>query len=51
MSFLGCRLPSQPQMNEPAMLNKPTNPMAQPPISRAETGRPKNDMPTALSEM
>src|SRR6266550_8937966 len=51
MSFLGYWLPSQPQINEPAMLNKPTRPIAQPPSSSAETGVPKNDMPTALSEM
>src|SRR5262245_45897753 len=51
MSFFGYWLPSQPQINEPAMLNRPTRPIAQPPSSRAETGVPKNDMPTALSEM
>src|SRR6266436_3533377 len=51
MSFFGYWLPSQPQINEPAMLNRPTRPMAQPPNSRAETRVPKNDMPTTLSEM
>ena len=51
MSFFGYRLPSQPHISEPTMLNRPTRPIAQPPSSSAETGVPKNDMPTALSEM
>ena len=51
MSFLGYRPPSQAQINEPVMLNRPTRPMAQPPSSRAETDVPKTDMPTPLSEM
>src|SRR5262245_10039620 len=51
MSFFGYRLPSQPQIKEPATLNRPTRPIAQPPSSRAEIGLPKNDIATALSEM
>src|SRR5262249_2639981 len=51
MSFFGYRLPSQPQIKEPATLNRPTRPIAQPPSSSAEIGLPKNDMATALSEM
>src|SRR5882757_3183769 len=51
MSFFGYWLPSQPQIIAPAILNRPTSPIAQPPSSMGETGVPKNDMPTALSEM
>src|SRR6266436_2326494 len=39
MSFLGYWLPSQPQINDPARLKRPTRPMAQPPTSSAENRR------------